>query len=115
MLMLVLALQAAPFDAEAAMDNYRRETRATIECGAHGVDDIMVCGLREADRYRVPLVTIDRDDPRHESVPAERARLIERPTNCEDMSAFLVGCGKAGVGVSSQRGLVMGGERPIAP
>lgn len=113
-MILWLALQVA-FDADAAMERYKQETRATIECDSSRSDDIIVCDHREADRYRVPFVAIDRDDPRNEGVPAERARLIERPNNCEEKSAFLVGCGKVGVGVSSQRGVILAGERPIAP
>jgi hypothetical protein len=111
---LWFALQAE-FDAAAALDRYHEATRATVECNATHSDDILVCARRDADRYRVPLVTVNADDPRNQGVPAERARLIERPNNCQEKSAFLVGCGKVGVGVSSQHGIVLGGERPIAP
>ena len=109
-MILWLALQAT-FDANAAVEKSRQETRATIECTVTRSDDITICAKRDADRFRVPLETVDID----KGVPAERARLIERPNNCQEKSAFLVGCGKVGVGVSSQHGVVLGGERPIAP
>lgn len=114
MIFLLMAWQAT-FDVDAALARYREATRATIECDTAHTDDIVVCDRREADRWRVPLTSIDADDPRNEGVPAERFRLIERPNNCEEKSAFLVGCGKVGVGFSSQHGVVLTGERPIAP
>jgi hypothetical protein len=113
-MILWLALQVT-FDADAAAERYRQETRATVDCSESKPDDIVICGHREADRYRVPFVTIDRDDPRNETVATERERLLARTNNCEELSTFLVGCGKAGVGVSSQHGVVLSGERPIAP
>jgi hypothetical protein len=113
-MILWMAWQMA-FDADAAVERYKQETRATIECDASKPDDIVICGHREADRYRVPFVTIDRDDPRNEAVAAERERLLARTNNCQELSTFLVGCGKVGVGVSSQHGVTLGGERPIAP
>ncbi len=113
-MILWMAVQVA-FDADAAVQRYKQETRATIECGGSKPDDIVVCDHREADRYRVPFVTIDRDDPRNEAVPVERERLLARTNNCQEMSPFLVGCGKVGVSVSSQHGVVLAGERLIAP
>lgn len=114
MILLMMAWQAT-FDVQAVMDHYQDQVRATVECRAARPDDIVICDRRQADRYRVPLNAIDRDDPRNEGVPAERARLIERPNNCQELSTFLVGCGKVGAGVSTQSGVVLGGERPIAP
>lgn len=114
MILLAMAWQTA-FDIQTAMDHYRQQTHAAIECNASGPDDIVVCDRRQADHYRVPFNTIDTDDPRNQGVPAERARLIERPNNCQEKSTFLVGCGKVGAGISSARGVVLGGERPIAP
>lgn len=112
--MLVLALQIA-FDVDAAMATYRARTRATVECRGARPDDITICARRDADRYRVPLDTIDRDDPKNEAVRVERDRLLARTDNCHEMSPFLVGCGKAGVGVSTSRGVHLLGERPLAP
>lgn len=109
-----LALQAVP-DIDDAMARYRAQTRATIECGASKPDDIVICERRAADRFRLPLIEIDLNNPKNQSVAAERERLLARTNNCEEMSTFLVGCGKVGVGISTRGGLRGLGERPIAP
>ena len=94
----------------------RALTRATVQCTAPAdADEVTVCGRRQADRYRVPLIEIDPDDPAHEAVAAERERLLARTTTCREHSLFQVGCGMAGVTVSTRHGLVPGGERPLAP
>jgi hypothetical protein len=62
-----------------------------------------------------PLTVIDPNDPRHEGVPAERERMLARTNNCQEKSTFLVGCGAAGVSVSTRSGVSLMGERPIAP
>ncbi len=113
MLWLMIMMQATPLDQ--AMDRYRNATRATIECHDNRPDDIVICGRREADRYRAPLTVIDPNDPRNEAVPAERERLLARTNNCQEKSTFLVGCGAAGVSVSTRSGVSLIGERPIAP
>jgi hypothetical protein len=113
-MILWMAMQVA-FDADAAVERYRQETRSTIECDRAKPDEIVVCDHRAADRYRVPLNMVDYDNPRNEGVPAERERLLARTNNCQELSTFLVGCGKVGVGISSQHGVVLAGERPIAP
>jgi len=113
MLWWLMMMQAAP-QLDQAMDRYREATRATIDC--HGKsDDIVVCGRREADRYRAPLTVIDPDDPKNETVAAERERLLAKTNNCQEKSTFLVGCGAAGVSVSTRSGVSLMGERPIAP
>lgn len=114
MLAWLMMMQAAP-QLDAAMERYRAATRATIECRTGRPDDIVVCGRREADRFRAPLTIIDPDDPRNEGVPAERERLLAKTNNCQEKSTFLVGCGKAGVSVSTRTGVSLIGERPIAP
>lgn len=110
----LLALQAVP-DIDMAMTRYRDRTRATIECGADRRDDIVICDRRAADRFRLPLIEIDLNNRNNEPVAAERERLLARTNNCEELSTFLVGCGKAGIGVSTSSGLRGLGERPIAP
>ena len=116
MLFVLMAWQAAT-DLDTALDRYREKTRATIECQASQADDIVVCGRRAADKFRLPLIAVDPGDPKKEGVPAERERLLARTNNCEEMSTFLVGCGKAGVTMSTRTGVTLGGggERPIAP
>ena len=91
-------------------------TRASPQCTAPADSgEVTVCGRRQADRYRLPLVAVDLDDPGHEGVAAERDRLLARTTNCQEHRAFLVGCGMAGVTLSTRHGVALGGERPLAP
>ena len=112
MLFLILA-QAASVGA--ALDRYREETRVSVSCTTPAGGEIVVCGRRSADRYRVPLTEYAAGDPAHEGVPAERERLLARTNNCQEHSLFLVGCGMAGVSVSTSGGFGLMGERPIAP
>ncbi len=114
MLLLALALQSST-DIDGALDRYRSATKATIDCRTEKSDDILVCSRRQADRWRVPLVEIDPDNPKNQGVPVERERLLARTNNCEEKSTFLVGCGMAGVSVSTRTGVGLVGERPIAP
>ena len=78
--------------------------------------DITVCGLRHADRYRVPFIVHEAGDPRYEAVAAERARLLARTTPLQDLSPFLVGGGMAGVHMTVNAGGVRAeGLRTLAP
>ena len=109
---LLILLQAAPED---AMSRYRAKTVAGPRCAAAtDPGEVMVCGRRDADRYRVPLIERDPADPKNEGVPAERERMLARTDNCEEKSIFLIGCGKAGVSVGTG-GFHLAGERPLAP
>lgn len=110
-LILVAADQSAAWIAQE-----QALTRAGPICTAPSDSrEVTVCGRRRADRYRVPLIEIDRDNPANEGVPAERERLLARTSNCREHRLFLVGCGMAGMTVSTQHGVVLGGERPLAP
>lgn len=114
--LLMLAQAAAPEGRiAAAVADYRDRTAAGPQCRQATGGDVVVCGRRRADRYRVPLIEHDPGDPRYEGVPAERERLLARTTQCDEHSPFQVGCGTAGVSVSTNGGLRLGGERPIAP
>ncbi|MBN8808164.1 MAG: hypothetical protein J0I47_08000 [Sphingomonas sp.] len=113
--LMAMGWQAAA-DVDTAMAHYRALTRATIECPHGHADDVVVCQRRDADRWRVPLVELDLSDPRNEPVMSERERLLARTNNCREKSTFLVGCGKAGIGVSTASGVKLLGERrPLAP
>lgn len=114
MLWLMMAMQAAP-DLDAGMARYRTATSGAVDCRAAAPGEIVICGRRAADQYRAPLTVIDPNDPKNEGVPAERERLFARTNNCQEMSTFLVGCGMAGVSVSTRSGVSLIGERPIAP
>jgi hypothetical protein len=113
-MLLWFALQAVP-DLDASVARYREQTRAVVECGADKPDDIVICDRRAADRFRLPLIELDLNNPKNEGVSAERERLFARTNNCQEKSTFLVGCGKVGVGVSTRGGVRGLGERPIAP
>lgn len=79
--------------------------------------DIIVCGLRHADRYRVPFVTHHPGDSRHEGVTAERLRLLHRTTPIDDLTHFLVGGGMAGVSttIGGDGSARVAGLRQLAP
>ena len=113
--MLLLFAWQAVGDLDSAMARYRDRTRATVECNAGRTDDVLVCGRREADRFRLPLVQLDLDNPKNEPVLVVRDRLLARTNICTEKSTFLVGCGKVGVTVSTRTGLTGDGKRPIAP
>lgn len=108
-----LLAQSAVVDT--ALAHYRETTRVAVACTTPADGEIMVCGQRSADRFRVPLIVYEAGDPNHEGVAAERERLLHRTNNCQDHSLFLVGCGFAGVSVSTRGGFGLMGERPIAP
>ncbi len=74
MLLLAMTLLAGAQDTgwvESAMSSYRARTRAEVPCAAPGEDaEIVVCARREADEYRVPLVTAR--SPRNSAPAAHR-------------------------------------------
>lgn len=112
--MLALLLLMAD-DANRLIETARARSAVDHRC-VYSTDstDITVCGLRNADRFRVPIIVHDPGDPRHEGVPAERQRLFARTTPIDELSPFLVGGGMAGVsaGVSSDGTPTF---RPLAP
>ena len=82
------------------MGNYQAMTRVEPRCSApRAGNEIVVCGRRRADRWRVPFILKETGDPTIQNVSAERNGLIATTTPCQDNSVFLVGCGK-GVGIS---------------
>lgn len=103
----MLLLLAMALEAESALATYREKTRAERGCPAlRDVTDVTVCGLRTADRLRVPFVAPDPGSPLHEPVAEERQRYLARTDNCKEKSAFLVGCGSFGLSV------ITGGGKP---
>lgn len=110
MLLLALALEA-----ETVLATYQEKTRAERGCPeVRDSSDVSVCGLRTADRFRVPFLAPDPGDPLHEAVAKERQRYLARTTRCEEKSLFLIGCGAFGLNAT-----VGGGEpgvqvRPMA-
>jgi hypothetical protein len=115
MAVLIPLIMATPAAAGDPMDAYLELTSAEPHCRQAAGDEIMVCGRREADRYRVPFLIATPGDPRTRGVPEERAMLIAERTPCEAHGPFLVGCGAVSITVSTKIG---GGKieyRPLAP
>lgn len=119
-LALLLAAQPAAEtpapDPEALIGTYETLTQVAPRCRQRSGADILVCGRRDADRYRVPFILATPGDPRRLGVHEERAAMLRRPNGCEELSAFLIGCGMAGVTVSTNLGTGKAEMvRPIAP
>jgi hypothetical protein len=98
------------------LQNYQAMTRVEPRCSAPKAgNEIIVCGRRRADRWRVPYLLKEAGDPSIQNVSAERNGLIPTTTPCQDRSIFLVGCGKVGltasVGIGSGQGVKL---RPLA-
>ncbi|MCW3847114.1 hypothetical protein OF829_07670 [Sphingomonas sp. LB-2] len=98
LLLSIMALVAQDGDAvDASMTNYRKLTRADVRCERPSGDEdtIVVCGAREADRYRVPFVSAGRS---RDSVPTRTSYLTQDfgKAPCGE-AAFLSGCGAVGI------------------
>lgn len=110
---VLMVVQAAT--AQPAPDRYHLLTRADAPCEvkADG-SDIVVCGKREADGFRVPLIEpteSDRDRPLDYA-----ARLLDGRTNvCGVTSRVFTGCGMAGVSAKVGFDGKVTRERPLAP
>ena len=110
LLMIAQAASATP-----ALDRYVERTRAEIPCAiSDDPAEISVCGLREADRYRVTFLApaeSDRDRP-HDYT----ARLLDGRTHvCGVTSRILTGCGMVGVRTRVGFDGTVTRERPLAP
>jgi hypothetical protein len=98
------------------IQKYQAMTRVEPRCSAPKAgNEIIVCGRRRADRWRVPYLLKEAGDPSIQNVSAERNGLIPTTTPCQDRSIFLVGCGKVGltasVGIGGGQGVKL---RPLA-
>lgn len=113
MFALVLVLMGGDAFA-AAQDKLAAERPCAVDPNS---TDVTVCGRRQADRFRVPLVVRDPGDPRHEAVMAERTRLLARTTPLAEKSPFLIGGGaKVGVAMTTGAGGTrVEGARELAP
>jgi hypothetical protein len=124
-LLLVIVGQEAPAPTPAptpivaeAIAAYREQTLAEIPCRrTSDGDEIIVCALRDADRYRVSFVTFD---PETDSDAARLRRVLYDPvaqgiTPC-GQGAFTVRCGSVGVSVTmGADGSVRSTLRELAP
>lgn len=112
MFTLLLMVQSGDL-VEAARARLAAERRCAVD---PDTTDVTVCGMRRADRFRVPLVVRDPGDPRHQAVMAERKRLLARTTPLQEKSPFLVGGGMAGVTMTTGAGGTrLEGVRGLAP
>ncbi len=100
----------------AAVARARAATRIDTPCREGAApDEIVVCAARNADRYRVPLVTGPAPgDPRAVDALGERERLLVVPQLPCGVGAFLQGCGSVGVSASTRGGVKPGTQRPLA-
>ena len=113
MFTLLFLAQAADPLVEAARAKLTGERRCVVDPDS---TDITVCGLRRADRFRVPFIVHDPGDPRHQPAMADRVRLLHRTTPLQDMGPFQIGGGHAGVSVTANAaGVSGGGLRKPAP
>ncbi|MBO9714445.1 hypothetical protein [Sphingomonas sp.] len=121
MLMLLLALAQdagaapSPNRADAMMTSYRTRTRADVQCRRNENDDeIVVCSLRDADKYRVPLVPAANA---RNSVPLRTSDLTRDYNHLPcGQGAIIARCGPGfGMTVSTDGRGVKLVERPIAP
>jgi hypothetical protein len=94
---------AQSLTAETALMTYSERMATRPNCkSARAANEIIVCGRREADKYRAPLIVYEKGDPRAEGLWSERARIQHQTTPCEENSVFLVGCGSVGISVSTK-------------
>jgi hypothetical protein len=112
---LILIGMAFPASAADPIEVYRDKTSAEPRCKAAAGSEIVICGRRLADRYRVPFLVPTPGDPKMRGVPAERSLLLAQQTACEALGPFLVGCGAVGVSVSTKVGSGKIEYRPLAP
>jgi hypothetical protein len=107
-MIMMLGLFAAPataqsLTAETALMTYSERMATRPNCKrARAANEITVCGRRDADKYRVPLIVYDAGDLRAEGLWGERARIQHQTTPCQGNGPFLVGCGSVGVSVSTK-------------
>ncbi|MFM9977584.1 MAG: hypothetical protein ACKVOP_06010 [Sphingomonadaceae bacterium] len=108
----------ASADPAPILEKYYEATAVAVRCVRPADSrEIVVCGRRAADRWRVPLIEYAAGDPRTESVSGERNRLASEPKQSCGNTAFFgqAGCGGM-VGVSTRLDLGGGSAvlRPLA-
>ena len=97
----VLAANPAPAQTSKALETYQRLTSVEPRCARPtGNREILVCGNRRADRWRVPFIGYDIGDPRGESVEGERKRISAAPRLPCGQGAIIADCG-GGVGLKA--------------
>ena len=75
--MLLIGPHAAVAGPSSPLETYERLTAVEPRCTAPATNsEILVCGRRAADRWRVPYIGYEAGDPRGESVMQERASVL---------------------------------------
>jgi hypothetical protein len=119
MLLPVLLLLAQDASLATALEEYREKTRADVPCRRTADEsEIVVCARRDADRYRVPLITSSAG----REAAGERLNYLLSSDAAGFVpcgkGAFMVKCGSVGVSATIDSG---GGShvstalRPLAP
>ncbi len=94
------AAESARSAVDAAMAQYVSVFGVDPDCKRNVMpDEITVCGRRDADRYRLPLVIPTPGAPDPGNARAERDFLVRTISPCEERGPFLIGCGSVGVSV----------------
>ena len=118
MLIAIPVLLASPVAEQSpdAIATYARLTSVEPRC-ARPADsrEILVCGARKADRWRVPFIGYEAGDPRNETVEGERKRLASAPRPKCGNEWVLRNCGMVGVSVGVQMTPEGLRARPLAP
>ena len=92
------------------VQKYLAMTRVEPRCSAPKAgNEIIVCGRRRADRWRVPFVGYEIGDPRNEGVSSERNRLASEPRPTCGTTAFFSTSACGMVGVTATIGIGPGG------
>lgn len=113
--LLLVFVQAPATDAAVLLARYHEQTRVERGCVIDPDSaDLTVCGRRQADRFRVPLVGREEGDET-DNVPYERAALVRRRSPVEELSPFLVEGGMVGVSAGTRSGVHGYKARELAP
>jgi len=117
MLLPLLLLLAQDASLETAIKEYREKTRADVPCSRTADDnEIVVCARRDADHYRVPLITSSAG----REASGQRLNYLLSSDAAGFVpcgkGAFMVHCGSVGVGMTvDSGGRARLSERPLAP
>jgi hypothetical protein len=99
---LSVAAPAYADSSSAALKRYADKTSVIVRCIRPAGEQIVVCGRRAADKWRVPFIGYAAGDPDTPDVMGEREKWQHKTTPCQNLSVFLVGCGSVGVSVSTR-------------
>jgi hypothetical protein len=97
-----LTVQTAASIRPDPVEVYLNKTSVDPDCRRNiKPDEVIVCGRRAADRYRLPLIIREAGDPKNEGVHDERHRLQYVQNACDLKGPFQIGCGSVGISVGT--------------